>query len=137
MMTDQQRSKSSATPAANGWRDGLLFSCDALPRWLMAAGSGLIRTHAQESFPLPAINPPGAKASSRAASTTTPTASAGAQPEAPPARRCAKPEVAKQCADMLKMATELKTEVDKSNKDTLSVRRGPQGRARLSNWRTR
>ena len=42
-----------------------------LARWLcfvgciaglsMIVGVGLIRTHAQESFPLPAINPPGAK----------------------------------------------------------------------------
>jgi hypothetical protein len=30
-------------------------------------------------------------------------------------------EVANQCADLLKMASELKAEVDKSTKDTLSV----------------
>ncbi len=32
-----------------------------------------------------------------------------------------KQEVAKECADLLQMATALKSEVDKSNKDMLSV----------------
>ncbi len=32
-----------------------------------------------------------------------------------------KQEVASECADLLKMATDLKTEVDKTTKDTLSV----------------
>lgn len=31
------------------------------------------------------------------------------------------PAVARQCADLLKMAAELKTEVDKTSRDTLSV----------------
>ena len=83
----------------------------------MVAGIGLIRTHAQESFPLPAINPPGAKASSPPSpGTTAPTAQPGA-----PVAQTDETEVARQCADILKMATELKAEVDKTRKDQLSV----------------
>ena len=84
----------------------------------MSTGVGLIRTHAQESFPLPAINPPGAKASSPPSPGTT--ASTAQQPRAP-AARSNETEVAKQCADILKMAMELKAEMDKSRKDQLSV----------------
>jgi len=83
---------------------------------VFAAGVGLIRTQAQESFPLPAINPPGAKAAP---------APAPAQPAQPQAGAAAedtsRPDVAKQCADLLKMATDLKAAVDKSSVDTLSV----------------
>lgn len=82
------------------------------------ASAGLIRTHAQQSFPLPAINPPGAKASSQPGPGAT--ASAAQQPAAQGAQSN-ETEVAKQCADILKMATELKAEVDKSSKDQLSV----------------
>ena len=99
-----------------------------LARWLcfvgciaglsMIVGVGLIRTHAQESFPLPAINPPGAKTSSPPSPRTT--ASTAQQPGAP-AAQTDETEVARQCADILKMATELKAEVDKSRKDQLSV----------------
>jgi hypothetical protein len=99
-----------------------------LARWLcfvgciaglaMVAGVGLIRTHAQESFPLPAINPPGAKTSSPPSPGKT--ASTAQQPGAP-AAQTDETEVAKQCADILKMATELKAEVDKTRKDQLSV----------------
>lgn len=75
---------------------------------VVAAGVGLIRTQAQESFPLPAIDPPGAHA-------------AHAQQAGPRAGDASTPQVAKQCADLLKMATELKSAVDKSSADTLSV----------------
>ena len=60
---------------------GLCFlGCVAM--LVVAAGLGLIRTQAQESFPLPAIDPPGAKASppaapARPASRTRPAASRG------------------------------------------------------------
>ncbi|MGD1107710.1 MAG: hypothetical protein ABR865_11755 [Terracidiphilus sp.] len=82
----------------------------------VAAGVGLMRTQAQESFPLPAINPPGAKAA------RAPAAQQPAQPQAgATAEDASTPQVAKQCADLLKMATELKSEVDKSSMDTLSV----------------
>ena len=89
-------------------------------------GVGLIKTQAQEAFPLPAINPPGAKAPSRTQATSTP---AGGQPGnkqtgqrvAPTAADAQKQQIANQCADLLQMATELKKAVDKSNADTLSV----------------
>jgi hypothetical protein len=88
---------------------------------VVATGVGLIRTHAQESFPLPAINPPGAKASPPAApAAPTQSARQPAQPQAG-AGGASTAEVAKQCSDLLKMATDLKIEVDKTTKDTLSV----------------
>lgn len=97
-----------------------------LARWLCsfgcltvlsaAAGVGLIRTHAQDAFPLPAINPPGAKAQKNATA-----AAPGAQQPGQTAQDPNEPEVAKQCADLLKMATDLKAEVDKTTQDTLSV----------------
>ncbi len=79
-------------------------------------GVGLLRTHAQEAFPLPAINPPGAKAMQQPAA-----GEHAKQPTATPAEDARQQEIAKECDDLLKMATELKTEVDKSNKDTLSL----------------
>ncbi|MGO8932870.1 MAG: hypothetical protein ACLQDA_04100 [Terracidiphilus sp.] len=85
---------------------------------VVAAGLGLIRTQAQESFPLPAIDPPGAKASSPAAPARP--ASQPAQPQAG-AGDASAADVAKQCADLLKMATDLKAAVDKSSAGTLSV----------------
>jgi hypothetical protein len=88
---------------------------------VVAAGVGLIRTQAQESFPLPAINPPGAKASPPA--TQAAPAQATGQPAQPQAGAgdASTPDVAKQCADLLKMATDLKAAVDKSSAGTLSV----------------
>jgi hypothetical protein len=86
---------------------------------VVASGVGLIGTQAQESFPLPAINPPGAKTSPPP---VQPTQAAGqpAQPQAGTGN-ASTPEVAKQCADLLKMATDLKAAVDKSSAGTLSV----------------
>lgn len=88
---------------------------------VVAAGVGLTRTQAQQSFPLPAIDPPGAKASPPA--TQAAPAQAAGQPAQPQAGagNASTPDVVKQCADLLKMATDLKIEVDKTNKDTLSV----------------
>jgi len=88
---------------------------------VVAACVGLIRTQAQESFPLPAISPPGAKASSPT-SNATPAQPAGqpAQPQAG-AGDASSSDVAKQCSDLLKMATDLKSAVDKSSAGTLSI----------------
>lgn len=88
---------------------------------VVAAGVGLIRTQAQESFPLPAINPPGAKASPPATQ-AAPAQAAGqtAQPQAG-VGDASTTDVAKQCSDLLKMATDLKAAVDKSSAGTLSV----------------
>jgi hypothetical protein len=93
-----------------------LCSLGCVAALVIAAGVGLMRTQAQESFPLPAINPPGAKAA------RAPAAQQPAQPQAGAAAEdTSKPNVAKQCADLLKMATDLKAAVDKSSVDTLSV----------------
>ncbi len=99
-----------------------------LARWLcfvgcmaglsIVAGVGLIRTHAQESFPLPENNPQGDKAAEPPSPGTT---ASNTQPPRAPAAQTDETEVAKQCADILKMAAELKAEVDKSRKDQLSV----------------
>ena len=37
------------------------------------------------------------------------------------ANEAQEPEVTRECADLLKLATDLKAEIDKSNKDTLSL----------------
>lgn len=87
----------------------------------VVAGMGLIRTHAQESFPLPAINPPGAKAAAPATGTAPSTAAHSAPQRAGASAEANAPEVAKQCAELLKLATDLKTAVDESSVSTLSV----------------
>jgi len=89
-------------------------------------GLGLIKTQAQETFPLPAINPPGAKApaGTQAASTSAagqPGDKQTGQQAAPTPADAQKLEIANQCADLLQMATDLKKAVDKSSADTLSV----------------
>jgi len=80
----------------------------------LAAGAGMLCVNAQQStFELPAISPPG--------SGSKPAAD-GSNPHAGPGGPATgKQTVTKQCADLLKMAMELKVEVDKTSKDTLSV----------------
>jgi type VI protein secretion system component VasF len=98
-----------------------LCSLGCVAMLVVATGVGLIRTQAQESFPLPAINPPGAKASPPA--TPAAPAQAAGQPTQPQAGAgdASTPDVAKQCSDLLKMATDLKAAVDKTSAGTLSV----------------
>ncbi len=105
-----------------------LCSLGCVAGLVIAAGLGLIRTQAQESFPLPAIDPPGAKASPPGAKASPATSNAApAHPAGQPARPQAgagdasAPDIAKQCADLLRMATDLKAAVDKSSAGTLSV----------------
>ena len=103
-----------------------LFALGCISALVVAMGVGLISTQAQEAFPLPAINPPGAKAPPGTQATSTP---AGGQPDkkqsgpqaAPTAADAQKQAIANQCADLLQMATDLKKAVDKSSADTLSV----------------
>jgi len=97
-----------------------LFALGCISALVVAMGLGLIKTHAQEAFPLPAINPPGAKAPPGTQATSTP-ADANTQQAAPTAADVQKQEIANQCADLLQMATDLKKAVDKSSADTLSV----------------
>ncbi len=83
----------------------------------VAACVGLVRTQAQESFPLPAINPPGAKAAGTAPAAQPATQQAGATATPDPSAS----DAAKQCAQLLALATDLKAEVDKTSAGTLSV----------------
>jgi hypothetical protein len=93
----------------------LLACCAALG---LAAGAGLLRGHAQSS-PAPTT---AAGAPEKAASAPAP---AAGQQEKPPigntADEAQKRQIASECADLLKMATDLKSEVDKTTKDTLSL----------------
>jgi hypothetical protein len=96
-------------------------------RWLCAVGCvavlmvvaamGLVRTDAQEAFPLPAIDPPGVKAGPPGGKAGPPSA----QPAGMVAENADASDVAKQCANLWKMATELKSAVDKTSSGTLSV----------------
>ena len=127
------RDRSVKRKASQAQSRGLwLFALGCISALVVAMGAGLIRTHAQEAFPLPAINPPGAKAPQDTQATSAPstaqpsnkqTEKQTAQPAAqiPGPTDTQKQEIANQCADLLQMATELKKAVDKSNADTLSV----------------
>lgn len=93
----------------------MLACCAGL---LVASAAGLLLSRAQ-SAPAPA-----AAASEKATSHAAP-AAATVQLPAPAAGNdpdeARKQEIASECADLLKMATDLKQEVDKTTKDTLSV----------------
>lgn len=103
-----------------------------LARWLCSvgcvaglvvlAGAGLIRTQAQASFPLPAIDPPGAKVSSPP-TPSSPASAAEPSPQQPgaAAAQANATGVAQQCTELLRLATDLKSAVDKSSASTLSV----------------
>src|SRR5580692_11266615 len=91
-----------------------LLACCAT--FALAAGAGLLRGHAQ-SAAAPATAPPEKVASA-------PAPAAGQQDKPPTANTAdetQKQEITSECADLLKMATDLKSAVDKTTKDTLSV----------------
>ena len=76
----------------------------------------MLRGHAQSA------EAPGPAALEKTANAPAPTT--GQQPTSPAgntAEEAGKQEITNECADLLKMATDLKQEVDKSSKDTLSV----------------
>jgi hypothetical protein len=77
----------------------------------VAAAAGLYRGHAQSSPAQVASAPATAPASGQQENATT----------AMSAKDPHKPEITSECADLLKLATDLKRDVDKSSKDTLSV----------------
>jgi hypothetical protein len=111
-----RRSKEGITDRARG-----LFALGWIASVALAAGVGMLRTDAQEAFPLPAIDPPGANAGPPGAKAGS-TEAQPVKPQAgPTAEDASRPEVVKQCADLLKMAAELKTAVDRSSAGTLSV----------------
>jgi type VI protein secretion system component VasF len=75
----------------------------------------MLRGQSPSAFPLPSFDPPKAAArqSPPGDQKSTQTAAAPAQAQ--------QREIANECSDLLKMATALKTAVDKTNADTLSV----------------
>ena len=95
----------------------LLACCAALG---LAASAGLLRGHAQ-SAPAPA---PTAATAAPLKAASAPAPAAGQQ-EKPPigntADEAQKQQIASECSDLLKMATDLKAAVDKTTKDTLSL----------------
>jgi hypothetical protein len=86
----------------------------------VAAGAGLLRAHAQ-SAPAPATTPSQNVASAPTSAPPAPAASQQAPLPAASPDDARKQQIASDCADLLKMATDLKSEVDKSTKDVLSV----------------
>ena len=126
----------------------VLLSVIAVLILILAAGAGLRRVHAQNETPAPAAARQADKTPGSSADTddnpqpgdeNTPPAAAGeaapaenspaaAVPVALPLKSAVstpeelrKQQVATECADLLKMATDLKAEVDKTTKDELSV----------------
>jgi len=85
-----------------------------------AAGVGLLCGRAQlpqEQAPSPPERSAGTQAPAQAQHDRLQSESASADQNKQGGRQ----EVARECADLLKMATDLKTEVDKTTKDTLSL----------------
>jgi hypothetical protein len=90
-----------------------LLCCTALT---IAVGAGLLHGHAQSA------SAPAAAAPEKTASVPVP--ATGQQPNPPAAiapEDARKQEITSECADLLKMATDLKAEVNKTTKDTLSL----------------
>ena len=112
----QSRHDFAASRAGRLRRQGGQFFALACCAALGVAAAGLLRSHAQ-SAPAPSAAAPQKPAS-------VPAAPDG-QPSNPqsvnPVEAARQQEMARQCADLLKMATDLKAEVEKSNKDQLSL----------------
>jgi len=111
-----RRSSATASGRRGRSRRGQLCVATGLALVALAAGVGLLRGHAQQSFPLPAIDPPKTKAAPAPQPATQNKSQAPAMTTESP-----RSGVAGDCADLLKMATDLKIEVDKTTRDTLSV----------------
>ena len=88
----------------------------------VAAGVGLVRAHAQSAATQTAAPDQNAAHAVQGAAVTR---AAPGEPEKPQVKAKTgdqqQREIASETADLLKMATALKTEVDKTTKDTLSV----------------
>jgi hypothetical protein len=85
-----------------------------------AISAGILRGRAQELFPLPAFDPPKSTSAKMPAPGQQQNPPAGSAP-ADQHTEGGKQKIANECASLLKMATDLKAEVDKTTKDTLSV----------------
>ena len=126
-----QRIIGAASPVAWRRRPAGWFCATACFALLaVAVGTGLVQGYAQELIPLPAYDPAKSTSTSQKSASTPQesTASQGpasGQQQQPPAvsapADAPKQGVAGECSDLLKMAAELKTEVDKTTMDMLSV----------------
>ncbi len=107
------------------WR-GVVCALICAAALSIAAGAGLIRGYGQQaSFPLPTIDLPKNAKTPAQTSASTPvepnqrqSAATGGPAEKSDARR---PEIARESASLLRMASDLKLAVDKSTKDELSL----------------
>jgi hypothetical protein len=97
----------------------LLACCVAL-----AVAAGLLRGHAQSAAAPAPTTGAGTGTGTPEKPAIAPAPAAGQQ-EKPPTGNTAdetqKQQIASECSDLLKMATDLKSAVDKTTKDTLSV----------------
>lgn len=123
--TNSSRRMSAARPKGRQLR-GVAGLCAVAGVILaVAAGAGLLLVHAQSSPAQSAESSPQAQqaqqASSSAGSANPQAAAANATPPPVTAFDPSRQQVANEAADLLKMATALKSEVDKSTKDMLSV----------------
>jgi hypothetical protein len=129
MMRSIESGQCAGAGGLGGWlrRHRQLCALACCTAVAVAAVFGLVRGHAQsQQAPAPAATEKTTSAAVPAAAPAAPAATPaiGRQPapaagEAPEEAR--KQEITNECADLLKMAEDLKVEVDKSTKDTLSV----------------
>jgi hypothetical protein len=113
---------STANPKGRRLRGATALCAVAGVILAVAAGAGLLLVHAQSS---PAQNAEPSPQAQQAQQASNSNGSANPQVAVanatPPAVDPSRQQVANEAADLLKMATALKSEVDKSTKDTLSV----------------
>jgi hypothetical protein len=115
MQRSAKNSRGAGAAVAGGWlrrhrRKLCVTACLAV--LALAIGAGFLRGHAQQLFPLPAFDPPKTAPAPAGQKKLQTAATAGGPQQS---------QIASECADLLKMATDLKSEVDKTTKDTLSV----------------
>ncbi len=119
-------------PAGRLWSGGMWLGVLSVLLASAAAGIGLRHVYAQSEQSTPAADTPSnAAPSDNPAPVTTPAnppSSQAVPAPATPARpitnspeELRKREVANECANLLKLATDLKTEIDKTTKDELSL----------------
>jgi hypothetical protein len=118
MATSAQTAHCITAAWSRGWHDGragqfcALVCCAAF----IVLGAGSSRCPAQSAKV--------ATTASTAANSGTPAPADAQQPNPPAANAALDPrgqQLARECADLLKLATDLKAQVDKSTKDQLSV----------------
>ena len=118
MTTSAQTARCIAATWSRGWHDGRAgqFCALACCAAFMVLGAGLSRCPAQSAkvaTPAPTAANSGTPAPADAQQHNPPSAIAALDPRGQ--------QLARECADLLKLATDLKSQVDKSTKDQLSV----------------